>query len=253
MGTRQLGRMTYVGHATVLLDMGGVRLLTDPVLRTRVGHLRRQGPAPDAPRNLDAVLISHMHLDHLDLPSLRLLDPGARIVAPRGAGDFLRRHGHPEVTELAAGESTSVGAARITATPALHDSRRRPGGSPVAEPVGFRIDAGGHRTYFAGDTDLFDGMADLGGDLDLALLPVWGWGPTLGPGHLDPAGAARATALLQPRVAVPIHWGCLFPLGMAGRHPDLLRDPPREFAAQVAKVAPGVDVRVVEPGGSLEL
>jgi L-ascorbate metabolism protein UlaG (beta-lactamase superfamily) len=194
-----------------------------------------------------------MHLDHLDLPSLRMLDRGARIVAPRGAGEFLRRHGHREVTELSVGETASVGKARVTATPAEHDGRRRPAGGPVADPVGFRIEAGDHRVYFAGDTDLFDGMADLGDDLDLALLPVWGWGPTLGPGHLDPGGAAQAAALLQPRLAVPIHWGSLFPVGLAGRRPDLLRDPPREFAAQVAKVAPGVDVRVVEPGGSLEL
>lgn len=247
------GSLTYVGHATVLLDLGGVRLLTDPVLRSRVAHLRRQGPAPDPPRDLDAVLISHLHRDHLDLPSLRMLDRRARLVAPRGAGEFLRRHGHREVTELAAGESTDVGGARITATPALHDGRRRPFGGPVAAPVGFQVEAAGRRVYFAGDTDLFDGMADLAGGLDLALVPVWGWGPALGAGHLDPVGAAQAVAMLQPRLAVPIHWGSLFRADLTRRRPELLRDPPRDFAAQVAAVAPGVEVRVVEPGASLEL
>ncbi len=237
----------------MLLDLGGVRLLTDPVLRTRVAHLRRHGPAPDPPRDLDAVLVSHLHRDHLDLPSLRMLDRRARLVAPRGAGEFLRRHGHLDVTELAEGESMKVGGVRITATPALHDGRRGPFGGPVAEPVGFQFEAAGRRIYFAGDTDLFDGMAELAGGLDLALLPVWGWGPVLGAGHLDPARAARAAALLQPRLAVPIHWGSLFRAGLARRRPELLRDPPREFAAQVAALAPDVEVRVVEPGASLEL
>ena len=247
------GHVTYLGHATVLLELGGVRLLTDPVLRARVGHLRRQGPAPTPPRDLDAVLISHLHYDHLDLPSLRALDDRPRLVVPHGAGEFLRRSGHSDVTELAPGESIDVGTARITATPAVHGGRRRPMGGPVAVPVGFQIETDEYRAYFAGDTDLFDGMGDLTGDLDLALLPVWGWGPTLGSGHLDPAGAARAAAMLRPRVVVPIHWGTLFPLGMARRHPELLHDPPREFAAQAAAVAPGVEVRIVEPGGSLAL
>jgi len=251
---RAAGRqITYLGHATVLLELGGVRLLTDPVLRARVGHLRRQGPAPAPPPDLDAVLISHLHYDHLDLPSLGALEGRPRLAVPRGAGEFLRRSGHSDVTELASGESTDVGPARITATPAVHDGRRRPMGGPVAVPVGFQIETEGYRAYFAGDTDLFDGMADLAGGLDLALLPVWGWGPSLGSGHLDPAGAARAAAMLRPRVAVPIHWGTLFPLGMARRHPGLLHDPPREFAARVAAMAPGVDVRIVEPGRSLDL
>jgi len=245
--------LTYLGHATVLLDLGGVRLLTDPVLRTRVAHLRRQGPAPAPPRDLDAVLISHLHYDHLDLPSLRMLDRGARLVVPRGGGEFLRRQGHGNVTELAAGESTQVGAARVVATRAVHDGRRRPFGGPVADPIGFQVERDGWRAYFAGDTDVFDGMEDLAGDLDLALLPVWGWGTTLGSGHLDPGGAARVAAILQLRLAVPIHWGTLFPIGMARRRPELLHDPPREFAAQVAAMAPGVEVRIVEPGDSLGL
>ena len=251
---RAAGRqITYLGHATVLLELGGVRLLTDPVLRARVAHLRRQGPAPAPPRNLDAVLISHLHYDHLDLPSLRAVGDGPRLVVPCGAGEFLRRTGHDNVTELAPGESTDVRTARITATPAVHDGRRRPMGGPVAVPVGFQIETDGYRAYFAGDTDLFDEMEDLAGELDLALLPVWGWGPTLGTGHLDPAEAARAAAMLKPRLAVPIHWGTLFPFGMARRHPELLHDPPREFAARVAAMAPGVDVRIVEPGRSLDL
>ena len=81
-------RLTWVGHATVLLEIGGARLLTDPLLRTRLGHLRRHGapPAPEVTQDIDAVLVSHVHLDHLDVRSLRSVARTARVIAPGGAG-----------------------------------------------------------------------------------------------------------------------------------------------------------------------
>ena len=198
------------------------------------------------------MLVSHLHHDHLDPPSIKRLGTGVRLVAPRGAGAFLQGHGFTAVTELAPGESHSTGGVEVTATPAAHGGRRWPVRGPVAEAVGFEI-AGSRRVYFAGDTDLFDAMADMAGRLDLALLPVAGWGPRLGPGHLNPESAAQAAALLRPRVAVPIHWGTLFRMGLARTRPDLVHRPPQEFAAHVAALAPDVQVRVLEPGGSLEL
>ena len=248
-----MSRITYVGHATVLLDVEGVRLLTDPVLRPRVAHLRRQGPVPSPPQDLDAVLLSHVHMDHLDPPSLRMLNRDVPVVAPRGAGGYLRRKGRPNVIEVAAGETAEFGRLTVRATPAEHDDHRLPWGGPVADPVGFVIESAERRIYFAGDTAPFDGMAELGDGLDLALLPVSGWGPSLGPGHLDPGEAAEVAARLAPRMAVPIHWGTYFPAGLAWRHPEMLRDPPEQFAANVAALAPEVEVRAVEPGGSLDL
>jgi L-ascorbate metabolism protein UlaG (beta-lactamase superfamily) len=235
-----------MGHSTVLLELGGVRLLTDPVLRTRVAHLRRHGAAPAAPAGVDAILISHLHYDHLDLPSLRLLGRDTPVIAPRGAGPVLAGFG--AVRELVPGEATRVGGVTVEAIRAEHDDRRRPLG-PRAEPLGFALE-GPRRVYFAGDTDLFPGMAELG-PFDVALLPVAGWGPKLGPGHLDAGRAARAAALLRPRTVVPIHWGTLHP--RARRPGAWFSDPPREFAAQVAELAPDVDVRVLSPGESLEL
>lgn len=113
------------------------------------------------------------------------------------------------------------------------------------------IDAG-QRIYFVGDTERFDAMAELR-PLDVALLPVWGWGTTLGPGHMDPDAAAGAVALLRPAVAVPIHWGTYLPAGTARRHSALLRDPPERFAQRVAETAPATRVRILRPGETLEL
>ena len=95
-------------------------------------------------------------------------------------------------------------------------------------------------------------MAELA-PLDVALLPVWGWGPSLGPGHMDPEEAAGACALLRPAVAVPIHWGTYLRVGMVRRDGDPLRDPPHRFAARVAERAPDARVELLEPGGSLSL
>ena len=91
-GGRVGDRVTYVGHATVLIELEGKRLLTDPVLRRRIGPLRRQGGDPPAgvTDGIDAVLLSHLHLDHSDRRSLRRLDPQVPVLGPRGSGEFLR-------------------------------------------------------------------------------------------------------------------------------------------------------------------
>ena len=111
---------------------------------------------------------------------------------------------------------------------------------------------GSRTVYFPGDTDLFAGMGDLVG-ADVALLPVWGWGPNIGPGHMDPIRAAEAASRLKPTLAVPIHWGTLYPLGLRRVHPRPLADPGHQFASAVASSAPGVSVRVLAPGESLSL
>jgi L-ascorbate metabolism protein UlaG (beta-lactamase superfamily) len=108
--------------------------------------------------------------------------------------------------------------------------------------------------YFPGDTGLYAGMASLAPALDVALLPIWGWGPSLGSGHLDPRAAAEAAALLRPRIAVPIHWGTYYPVQATRRErPAFLSEPPREFARAAAELAPDVDVRVLDVGGELAL
>jgi L-ascorbate metabolism protein UlaG (beta-lactamase superfamily) len=213
-----------------------------------VAHLRRRSAPPPPLDPIDAVLVSHLHYDHLDLRSMRMLLPAPRVVCPTGAGALLARAGFGDVAELRPGEALELGEVRVEATPAEHGGGRRPGG-PVVEPLGYVV-RGERTVYFAGDTDLFDGMAELG-PVDLAFLPVAGYSPKLGPGHLDPRRAAQAAALIRPRLAVPIHWGTFLPVFR--RRGGWFIDPPRRFAAQVEELAPAVDVRVLRPGESLAL
>jgi L-ascorbate metabolism protein UlaG (beta-lactamase superfamily) len=244
-------RLTWLGHSTVLLELEGVRLLTDPVGRGRVFHLRRVGDALRFdPRLVDAVLISHVHYDHLDVPSLQPLRRSSQFVVPRGAGPWLRRRGFSHVIEVEPGEETQIRGATVRATHAEHDSRRGPFG--VETPaIGYLV-SGSSSTYFAGDTDLFAGMGSITDHLDVALLPVAGWGPRLPPGHLDPRGAAEALSLLRPRIAVPIHWGTYRRLGLS-RDALVLREPAEQFARLAAELMPEVEIRVLPVGGSVDI
>ena len=241
--------LTFLGHSTVLVELAGLRILTDPVLFDRVLALRRvvAGIDPGLYANVDVALVSHLHLDHFDLRSLRLLGPDVHLVVPTGAGSLVRRAGFARVAEIGPGQRTRIGAVDITATPAAHGGFRPPFG-PRAAAVGYRLEAGPASIYFAGDTDLFDGMAEIGHDLDVALLPVWGWGPSLGWGHLDPHRAAAALTLLRPRYVLPIHWGTLWPLGLGRVRPHRISQPPLEFAELAARTHPDGTVLVTPPG-----
>jgi L-ascorbate metabolism protein UlaG (beta-lactamase superfamily) len=241
--------ITWVGHATVLIEIDGLRLLTDPVLRRRIGPLMRTVPGPDPAvgRAIDCVLLSHLHADHADLPTLRSLEGAPVVLAPGGAEGWLAAQGLPDARGLAAGSEAWVGPLAVAATRAAHPPDRRPLGGPAAAPIGFLV-RGGSSVYFAGDTDLFGEMEDLRGRVDVALLPIWGWGSKLGPGHLDPERAAAATALIAPAVVIPVHWGT-FALGPRRPSQADRERPAHAFAALAARAAPGVDVRVLAPGG----
>jgi L-ascorbate metabolism protein UlaG (beta-lactamase superfamily) len=225
-------------------------VLTDPALRERILHIRRQVPLPDPAslERLDAIAISHPHLDHLDVKSLRGLGADCPAIAPRGSGATLRRAGFREAIEAEIGDRVTVGGLVVEAVPALHDGRRFPFGRK-RRALGYVFEAS-PSLYFAGDTDLFPEMEDLAGRIDIAAVPVAGWGPRVGAGHLDPGRAARAVAMIQPRIAIPIHWGTLAtgPQGVASGETA-----PQEFAAAVSRLAPQVEVRILAPGVRLGL
>lgn len=254
MESRPPDRITYVGHATVLLELSGQRLLTDPVLRQRFLWVRRQVPLPDGEHSerIDAVLISHQHPDHLDFPSVRSLDGDPQLVVPERSARLLNRRGIPAAQELAVGDSLRVGEIAVTATNAVHDGRRWKLGRR-APAVGYLIEAPATSVYFAGDTDLFDEMEELRGRVDVAVLPIGGWGPSVGAGHLDPERAARAAAVIRPKLVVPVHWGTYLRGDVSRRRPELLRIYPRRLAQTLPRHAPDVELRVLEPGESLPL
>ena len=243
-------RLTYVGHSTLVIEMGSIRLITDPILRPRVAHLRRAAPVAEVAAPVDCVLVSHAHMDHLDPRSIALLAGDPVVVVPRGAARFVRRR--RGVVEVAEGDEVEVGAVTVRATHAEHDGRRYALGPPAAS-LGYRIQ-GDRSVYFAGDTGLFPGMADIGSSgIDVALLPVAGWGARLPPGHLDPEAAAHALEQLVPCVAVPIHWGTLEPILATKRLADGSSSAAEEFAQRAATLAPDVEVVVLPPGGTVEL
>ena len=241
------GTLTWLGHSCAVIQLDGHIVVTDPVLRARIAHLRRKTRVESAVLDrADLILLSHTHHDHLDLRSLDRLDPGAQVLVPTGAGGLLRRRGFRSVREVVPGDEVSVGSIQVRVTHAEHAAALRVG-TGKTQPVGYVI-AGTQTVYFAGDTDLFDGMGELG-RVDVALLPVAGWGPRLPAGHLDPARAVEALELIEPRLAIPIHWGTYAPW----RPPRGDDTPAQAFAELAATVVPTVDVRVLRPGQSCGL
>ncbi|EST38237.1 hypothetical protein N566_08575 [Streptomycetaceae bacterium MP113-05] len=250
--------VTWWGHATATVRDSGVSVLTDPVLVQRFAHLRRRRGAlpPPSVTTVDMVLVSHLHADHLHLGSLSRLPAGTRVVVPGGAASAvpgLRKLGAwLDLVEVRAGDEVRAGKVRVRAVPAAHDGRRLPYGPQQVRPLGYVVE-GEARTYFAGDTGLFAGMADVVGPVDVALLPVGGWGPFLGDGHLDARRAAQALARLKPTSAVPVHYGTYWPIGMDAVRPHEFHAPGDEFVRLAGRLAPRVAVHRLRHGESARL
>jgi L-ascorbate metabolism protein UlaG (beta-lactamase superfamily) len=252
--------ITWWGHATTTIAIGGRRVLTDPVVGRHLAHLSRVGgPAPSpAALQADVVVVSHLHYDHLNLPSLRRLGPGVRIVGPKGMARVLRRSEtrlSRRVEEVRPGDAFNVDGLHIHAVTAEHDGRRSPLSRHGGPALGFIIGEDGagdtDRVWFAGDTGLFAAMVDLA-PIGVAVVPVGGWGPKLGPTHLDPVEATEAVRRVGAAHAIPIHYGTFWPIGLRHMHPASFRsaftDPGTRFAAELAKVCPRTTAHVIRPG-----
>lgn len=251
-------RVTFLGHSTLIIELDGIRLLTDPLLREKVTFLRRNHPPlarSDYAGCFDAVLISHMHYDHLDVHSLALLGKDVPLVTPHGGSRILRPAGFRNVHEVNVGENLFAGRVGIRAVYADHNARRRPFSSIGRDSLGYVID-GSVSVYFPGDTRLFPEIGRVNDTLDhgmdLALMPVWGWGYNIGKKHMGPREAAEALKLLKPRHAVPIHWGTYAPMGVKWLKPDYLYSPPVDFTRHAHELSPEVRITTLMPGESLK-
>lgn len=247
--------ITWVGHATVLIEVGGVRLITDPAVTKRLMHLVRRGPVPLIDP-VDAVLISHLHMDHLHLPSLRRLGPVPELVVPAGAAPLVRGLHPSRLVEVSAGDvhrlNAAGGVVEVCAVEAEHSDRRGPHSRTTARAIGYVIRHAGRSVYFAGDTDLFDGMADIG-PVDVALLPIWGWGPTVGERHLTPPTAALAVERLRAAAVIPIHWGTYSPTTLRRGEPAWLGDPLDRFRGELDLLGLGERLVALRPGDAWAL
>jgi N-acyl-phosphatidylethanolamine-hydrolysing phospholipase D len=231
--------VTWIGHATVLVQMDHVSLLSDPIWSERASPVGFVGPrrllAPgvaleDLPP-IDAVLVSHNHYDHLDLGSLAALarrDPRTRFLVPLGNAALLREAGVERVEELDWGESTDVRGVAVHCLPAQHWSQRGLTDKNRALWASWAAVGPGRRFYFAGDSGYFDGFAKIGaalGPFDLAAIPIAAYEPDamMRQAHLDPEQAERAGRDVRARRVLGIHWGTF---DLADEPQD---EPPRRF------------------------
>ena len=246
--------VTWWGHSSATVELGATRVATDPLLGDRLLHLRRYAATPGpAAAAADVVLISHLHRDHCDLPSLGRYDADVPVLVPRGGEALLARLGADRLVPVAPGDVVERAGVRIEVLAATHDGRRHPLARAHPPALGYRFGNDAGSCWFPGDTELRDDLAGVGA-VDLALVPVGGWGPTLAEGHLDPEQAAEAVERVGALWAVPVHWGTFWPVGLrrvlAANHHRLFETPGRRFAEALAGSA--TEAVVLAPGGRAE-
>jgi L-ascorbate metabolism protein UlaG (beta-lactamase superfamily) len=254
-------RITYIGHATLLIEIGGRRVLTDPNFEPRLGRfLPRVAPpgiALDALPPLDAILLTHAHADHLSFASLERLSREVPLYAPPPIARWLRQRGHPNALPLPVGERVAVGGVRVHAAAATHQGARYGFDRWRGDASMYLLESDAESCFFAGDTALMPDTHGLveerlwraGRALDLALLPI-GYAPqwkrkSFRRGHLTHEDALELFERLRARVLVPYHWGT-FRHVTAGAH-----DAIRRLRATLESHHLRASVKIVEPGGSL--
>jgi N-acyl-phosphatidylethanolamine-hydrolysing phospholipase D len=250
--------VTWIGHATLLFQLDHISVLSDPIWSQRASPVEFGGPprlvAPgiaveDRPP-IDAVVISHNHYDHLDLPSLITLaeqNATTRFLVPLGNADLLRSNGIENVTELDWGETATVGSVTIHCLPAQHWSQRGIGDRNRALWSSWALIGAEQRFYFAGDTGYFDGFATIGaklGPFDVAAIPIGAYLPEamMKMAHVNPEQAFQAGVDVRARRLLGIHWGT-FDLS-----DEPLDEPPLRFRRAAEQAGRGEDVWIFEVG-----
>ncbi|HEY6827388.1 MAG TPA: MBL fold metallo-hydrolase [Gemmatimonadaceae bacterium] len=254
-------RVTYIGHATLLLELDGVRILTDPNFEPKLGRLLPRVSAPgialaDLPK-LDALLLTHAHADHLSFDSLERLPRDIPLIAPPAVAKWLRRLGFDSALPLAPADSMRLSTVTLHAAAATHKGNRY-GFDRWRSAANMYLLDGSTTTFFAGDTALVEDTHHLvertlwqrGRELDLALLPIgyapW-WKPGFRRGHLTHEDALELFERLRASVFVPYHWGT-FRHVTATAHDAINR-----LKARLASHHLSDAVKILEPGETLEV
>jgi L-ascorbate metabolism protein UlaG (beta-lactamase superfamily) len=208
--------LTWIGHATFLIQLGGKSALIDPVMSPSIAGLIPRNVAPglawEAMPKIDLVLVTHNHRDHMDIPTLKRLGPDPVYAVPRGLGRWFERAGLRRVMEMAWWQQEELAGLKVTFVPAEHWSRRWLTDTNATWWGGFVVERGGLRVYHSGDTAWFDGFAQIGarcGAIDAAMLPIGAYAPRwfMRQQHMDPDDAVRAFAALGAKRFVAMHWG----------------------------------------------
>jgi L-ascorbate metabolism protein UlaG (beta-lactamase superfamily) len=251
--------VTWLGHSTVVLDIDGVRIVADPMLRRHAGVLRRSGRKPEraAWTGADAVLLSHLHHDHAEVRSLRLLEGAPVLTAPENAEWVTRKGLLAPVLEP--DEWTPVGpkdrGVSVRLVRAVHAARPMPHRPNAAN--GHLVRGPSGTVWVAGDTELYPDLELLpswaGAPIDLALVPIAGWGPRLSPGHMGPDEAAIACRRIGARVAIPVHWNTFYVPTTDMWPGNWMASPGPKFVAALAREAPTCLPLVLDLGESVRI
>ena len=255
-------RITYIGHATLLLEVAGTRVLTDPNFDPALGRFLARVSAPgialDALPKLDAILVTHAHADHLSFASLDALPRDIPLLAPPPIAQWLRKLGYSHAEPLAPGASEKVGGISVYAQAARHVGARYAVDRWRSAANMYLLDAGTSSTLFAGDTALTDTthriaeerIAGAGRRLDVAMLPIgyapW-WKPGFRRGHLSSDDALTLFERLNARYLIPYHWGTF------NHVTSTAFDASERLRRLVPQHARGSDVKIIEPGQTFDL
>ncbi len=252
--------VTFIGHSSFLLQVHGRKILVDPVFSKRLIVLRRQrrpGATVDQLPAIDLVLLTHAHMDHLDMASLRRVIRATRrltgrtpeVVVPRGVEDLVERLGFSQVHGLSWWEQIEVQGLRVTMTPCKHwgarmfrDTHRGYGG--------YVVEGGGQSVYHSGDTAYFDGFREIGERLkpEVALLPIGAYFPdSYRSVHTSPEEAVRAFVELNAQQMVPMHYGTF----RLGREP--MEEPVQRLKAEADRLGIKEQIKILGEGETMHL